>query len=197
MLLLCSFFRLKRIISSEKWFNYVVTFLFFFLKIPKVWLGRTTLNGEKEEDGLIKHDSHDRVNFCRIKLNLSSVSVWYCIKSHSDYPAEYVSVWQGDLQITRLSCRKWLFRDILIHRQWIHTLASHADVLRASSRVPPLIRGAARRNAWEAKHTPTRKELCNHVSLKGKTLNFTSTWRKETQKELTVALHFFLFCRPK
>ena len=42
-------FQIKRIISSEKWFNYVVT---FFLKMPKIWVGRTTLNGEKKEDGL-------------------------------------------------------------------------------------------------------------------------------------------------
>ena len=35
-------FQIKRIISSEKWFNYVVTF----------WVGRTMLNGEKKEDGL-------------------------------------------------------------------------------------------------------------------------------------------------
>ena len=46
-LLLCSFF----IISSEKWFNYVVTF--FVLKMPKICVGRTTLNGEKKEDGLV------------------------------------------------------------------------------------------------------------------------------------------------
>ena len=39
------FFQIKRIISSEKWFNYVVAF--FFLKMPKIWVGRTTLNGEK------------------------------------------------------------------------------------------------------------------------------------------------------
>ena len=41
-------FQIKRIISSEKWFNYVVTFFFFFLllKMPKIWVGRTTLNGE-------------------------------------------------------------------------------------------------------------------------------------------------------
>ena len=39
-------FQIKRIVSSEKWFNYVVTF-FFFLKVPKIWVGRTTLNGEK------------------------------------------------------------------------------------------------------------------------------------------------------
>ena len=42
-------FQIKRIISSEKWFNYVVT---FFLKKRKIWVGRTTLNGEKKEDGL-------------------------------------------------------------------------------------------------------------------------------------------------
>ena len=36
---------IKRIILSEKWFNYVV---FFVLKIPKICVGRTTLNGEKK-----------------------------------------------------------------------------------------------------------------------------------------------------
>ena len=49
-------FQMKRIISSEKWFN-VVTFVFvvffFFFKMPQIWVGRTTLNGEKKEDGLI------------------------------------------------------------------------------------------------------------------------------------------------
>ena len=42
-------FQIKRIISSEKWCNYVVT---FFKKMPKIWVGRTTVNGEKKEDGL-------------------------------------------------------------------------------------------------------------------------------------------------
>ena len=28
-------------------------FLFFFLITPKIWVGRTTLNGEKKEDGLM------------------------------------------------------------------------------------------------------------------------------------------------
>ena len=46
MLLLCSFFR-----SIEKWCNYVVS-VFFFLKMPKIWVGRTMVNGEKKEDGL-------------------------------------------------------------------------------------------------------------------------------------------------
>ena len=40
-------FQIKRIILSEKWFNYVVPF-FFFLKMPKSWVGRTTLKGEKK-----------------------------------------------------------------------------------------------------------------------------------------------------
>ena len=43
-------FQIKRIISSEKWFNYVVTF--FFLKMPKIWVSQTTLNREKKGDGL-------------------------------------------------------------------------------------------------------------------------------------------------
>ena len=41
-------FQIKRIISSEKWFNYVATSFIIFFKMPKIWVGRTTLNGEKE-----------------------------------------------------------------------------------------------------------------------------------------------------
>ena len=45
---ICSFFQIKRIISSEK----SVTF-FGFWKMPKILVGRTTrLDGEKKEDGL-------------------------------------------------------------------------------------------------------------------------------------------------
>ena len=44
-------FQIKRIISGEKWVNYLVTF-FFFLKMPKIWVGWTTANREKKEDGL-------------------------------------------------------------------------------------------------------------------------------------------------
>ena len=44
-------FQIKRIISSEKWFNYFVTF-FFVLKMPKIWVSRTTLNGEKKRMAL-------------------------------------------------------------------------------------------------------------------------------------------------
>ena len=42
-------FQIKRIISSEKWFNYIVP---FFLEMPKIWVGWTTLNGDNKEDGL-------------------------------------------------------------------------------------------------------------------------------------------------
>ena len=49
LLLLCSFLRLKELFSSEKWFNYVVTF--FFL-MPKICVGRTTLKGEKKRVAL-------------------------------------------------------------------------------------------------------------------------------------------------
>ena len=45
-------FQIKRIISSEKWFDYVVTF-FFWNYMPKIWVGRTTLNRGKKEDGLM------------------------------------------------------------------------------------------------------------------------------------------------
>ena len=38
LLLLCSFFRLKELIS-KKWFNYIITF-FFLKKLPKNWVGR-------------------------------------------------------------------------------------------------------------------------------------------------------------
>ena len=41
-------FQMKRIISSEKWCKYVVT----SSKMPKILVGRTTVNGEKREDGL-------------------------------------------------------------------------------------------------------------------------------------------------
>ena len=54
MLLLCSFFRLKELFQVK---NGLTTslLLFFFSKMPQIWVGRTTLNGEKKEDGLNKH----------------------------------------------------------------------------------------------------------------------------------------------
>ena len=40
-------FQTKRIISNEKWFNYVDSLLFSFL-MPKIWVGQTMLSGEKK-----------------------------------------------------------------------------------------------------------------------------------------------------
>ena len=45
-------FQIKRIISTEKWLNYVVTF-FFFCKNAKN-LGRSDAKRRKKEDGLTK-----------------------------------------------------------------------------------------------------------------------------------------------
>ena len=46
MLLLCSFFRLKELFQVKNGLN--SSLLFFFWKMPKYWVGRTTLNGEKK-----------------------------------------------------------------------------------------------------------------------------------------------------
>ena len=56
-------FQIKRIISSEKWFHYIITF--FFLKMPQIWVGGTTLNGEKKEDGLMTLEDNP-CNICYI-----------------------------------------------------------------------------------------------------------------------------------
>ena len=52
MLLLCSFFRLKELFQVKNGLTTSLLFFFFFLTMPKIWVGRTTLNGEKKEDGL-------------------------------------------------------------------------------------------------------------------------------------------------
>ena len=44
-------FQIKRIISSEKWCNGV--------KMAKIWVGQTTVNGEKKEDGLTNNSYFD------------------------------------------------------------------------------------------------------------------------------------------
>ena len=51
VLLLWSFFRLQEVFQVE---NGLTTSLLFFLKRPKIWAGWTTLNREKNEDGLNK-----------------------------------------------------------------------------------------------------------------------------------------------
>ena len=51
MLLLCSFFRLKELFQVK---NGVTTSLLFFSENAKNLVGRTTVNGEKKEDGLYR-----------------------------------------------------------------------------------------------------------------------------------------------
>ena len=67
-------FQIKRVISREKLFSYVVTFFFFFLKMPKIWVDRTTLNGEEKEDGLkaITLASHDHKDLVQTVVDQKS-----------------------------------------------------------------------------------------------------------------------------
>ena len=50
MLSLCSFFRLKESFQVK---NGLTTSSFFSLKMLRIWVGRTTLNEGKKDDGLI------------------------------------------------------------------------------------------------------------------------------------------------
>ena len=49
ILLLCSFFKLKGLFQVK---NGSTMSLPFFLKMQKIWVCRTTVNGEKKGDGL-------------------------------------------------------------------------------------------------------------------------------------------------
>ena len=52
MLLLCSFFRIKELFQVKN--GVTMSLLFFvFLKVPKICVGRSTVNGEKNGDGLM------------------------------------------------------------------------------------------------------------------------------------------------
>ena len=66
MLLLCSFFRLKELFQVKNGLTTSLLFLFFFGRsMPKIWVGRTTLNGEKKEDGLMTLEDNP-CNICYI-----------------------------------------------------------------------------------------------------------------------------------
>ena len=52
MLLLCSFFKLKGLFQVK---TVQLRRYLFFLKMPKIWVGRTTVNGEKKGDGLTEN----------------------------------------------------------------------------------------------------------------------------------------------
>ena len=47
MLLLCSVFRLKELFQLK---NGLTMSLLFFLEMPKIWVGRTTLNEDKKKE---------------------------------------------------------------------------------------------------------------------------------------------------
>ena len=49
MLFICPFFRLKELFQVK---NGSTTSFLFFLKMPKIWVGRMTLNDAKKKDGL-------------------------------------------------------------------------------------------------------------------------------------------------
>ena len=51
MLLLRSLFRLKELFQVKNGLTTELLFFFFF-KMPKIWVGWTTANREKKEDGL-------------------------------------------------------------------------------------------------------------------------------------------------
>ena len=47
MLLLCSVFRLKELFQLQ---NGLTMSLLFFLEMPKIWVGQTTLNEDKKKE---------------------------------------------------------------------------------------------------------------------------------------------------
>ena len=52
MLLLCSFFRLKELFQVKNGVTTSLHSFSFFLKMPKIWVGWTTVNEEKKKDDL-------------------------------------------------------------------------------------------------------------------------------------------------
>ena len=57
MLLLCSFFRLKELFQVKN--GVTTSLLSFFLKMPKIWVGQTTVNREKKEDDQTYRDQSE------------------------------------------------------------------------------------------------------------------------------------------
>ena len=54
-----------KLLCYIKWLKNVVSFFLFFffvLKMPKIWVGRTTRNGEKKGDGLMAIE----ISYCSI-----------------------------------------------------------------------------------------------------------------------------------
>ena len=63
-LLLCSFFRFEELFKVKNCLTTSLLFSFYFenhiLKISKIWVGRTTLDGENKEDGKRKESKEER-----------------------------------------------------------------------------------------------------------------------------------------
>ena len=52
LLLYMLIFQIKELFQVKNGLTTSLLLFFFFLKMPKIWAGRTTLNGIKKEDGL-------------------------------------------------------------------------------------------------------------------------------------------------
>ena len=61
-LILCSCFRLKELFQVKN--GLTTLLLLFFSEMPKIWVGRTTLNGEKKEDGQISNEISNLYRVC-------------------------------------------------------------------------------------------------------------------------------------
>ena len=48
MLLLCSFFRPKELFQMKNGLTILTCYLFFFLTMPKIWVGQMMPNGKKK-----------------------------------------------------------------------------------------------------------------------------------------------------
>ena len=71
MLLLCSFFRLKELFQVK---NGLTTSLLLVLKMLKIWVGRTTLNGEKKKRGWPNENLNSTISIKRIEPNRNLTS---------------------------------------------------------------------------------------------------------------------------
>ena len=71
MLLLCSFFRLKELFQVK---NGLTTSLLLVLKMLKIWVGGTTLNGEKKKRGWPNENLNSAISIKRIEPNRNLTS---------------------------------------------------------------------------------------------------------------------------
>ena len=74
VLLVCPFFRLKKLFQEKN--GLTMSLLFFFLKMPKIWVGPTTPNGEKRENGLSQPDSV-KISFNSIGNSMICSNIWH------------------------------------------------------------------------------------------------------------------------